>query len=158
MTDRHSSTQEEKEGQRHWWKMTVCTFKFKDQSRSVLSLLRRSTQWSFSASTKAVSVFWLYHVYNFNVTMLHISQEFAKWNERKTQINLDTFSQLAWLHNSCAELLWCPETLRRSLLIWRQVFFVEHMFMWVFSLFLVFLLSYSSSLDPRQTEGAPLSL
>lgn len=51
----------------------VCTFKFKDQSRSLLSLLGYGDRLSCSASAKTLSGLRLYHVCNFNITVLLIS-------------------------------------------------------------------------------------
>lgn len=65
---------------------------------------------------------------------------------KQNQKTLDTFSQRTWLRNSCTELLWRPETWRfwsRSLFMRLQVFFVQCMFTWVFSLLL-----FSSCLIP----------
>lgn len=143
----------------------VCTFKFKDQSRSSLSLQRHGAQWPFSAKTKAVSVFRLYHVYNLDVlpccTFPYSSLSEIKRNKAKT---LDAFSHLAWLLSSYTEH---TPTLKLS-----DAIAAAFKYDCRFCLCSVCLcgcshsssssssffppLSYFSSLDPRQTEGAPL--
>lgn len=152
-TDRHCSSQEQKEGQRQWWRMTECVLS-NSTIRADLYFLFRDVGTSCLAMHRLKP--YLGYVFIMCVTLIlqfPIVHQ-VKW--ATTPENPGWFSPLflvpqqpSWTaamppkHGFCS----CSLTQLQVFLCLCGCFLLT---------LLVFLLSYSSSLDPRQTEGAPL--
>ncbi len=161
MTDRHSSSQEEKEGQRYWWRMTECVLSNSKIRADLLFLF-----WDAALSGPALPRLKQYQCLAMHVCDLDVLPcrmfPFSLLSKMKQNRNWKPWMPSPnWLGYSVVALSHC------STLKLRDAVAAACKYDCRFCLCGVCLcgcshssvfppLSYSSSLDPRQTEGAPL--